>query len=233
VTALAPEAPARGSAPAGTSPHRRRGRRRLAVVTVLSIGIAVSAAGPYLLLDPATAEGTVGLREGAPIHFPVLVVHAATAGLALLIGPWQFVRRVRKHRRLHRYLGRAYLLAVVPASLSGLVAAVLTTAGPVAGLGFGLLDVAWVTTAAAGYLAAREHRYADHRRWMIRNFALTFAGVMLRVWVAVLVMAGLPFDSAYALVPWLSWIPNLAVVEWSLRRSARLGERHLRRRADR
>lgn len=193
------------------------------MVTVLSVFVALSASGPYLLLDPATAEGAVGLREGAPIHFPVLVVHALTAGMALLIGPWQFVRRIRKHRRLHRYLGRAYLLAVVPASLSGFVAAALTTAGPMAGLGFTLLDIAWGATAAAGYLAAREHRYGDHRRWMIRNFSLTFAGVMLRVWVAVLVMAGLPFDRAYALVPWLSWIPNLVIVEVSLRRRGGAG----------
>lgn len=191
------------------------------MVGVLSVLIALSASGPYLLLDPATAEATIGLRDGVSFHFPFVVVHALTAGVALLTGPWQFVGRIRRHRRLHRYLGRVYLIAVVPASLSGIVLAGLTTAGPVAGLGFALLDLAWVSTAAAGYLAARDHRYADHRRWMIRNFSLTFAGVMLRVWVALLMAAQLPHDRAYSFVPWLSWVPNLLVVEWSLRRSSR------------
>lgn len=202
----------------------RRSRRLVAVVTVLSVLIALSAAGPYAAFDPATAEATVGLQPDVSFHFPVLAVHALTAGLALLIGPWQFTRRVRRRPRLHRTLGRVYLLAgVLPASLTGIVAAVLTTAGPVAALGFALLDVAWVVTAVAGYRAVRERRFRDHRRWMIRNFGLTFAGVTLRVWVAVLMTLGLPHDQAYTFVPWLAWLPNLVIVEYALRRRERTG----------
>jgi hypothetical protein len=53
---------------------------------------------------------------------------------------------------------------------------------------------------------------------MIRNYALTFAGVMLRLWMPILVSLGVEFLAAYTVVAWLCWIPNLLVVEWMIRR---------------
>jgi len=49
---------------------------------------------------------------------------------------------------------------------------------------------------------------------MIRNFALTFAAVTLRIWLPL--MAGLmhvPFTPAYVTVSWLCWVPNLLLAE--------------------
>jgi hypothetical protein len=133
---------------------------------------------------------------------------------------------------VHRYLGRIFVFAgVIPASISGMVVAWLSMAGPVASLGFALLDIAWFTTAWAGYRAARTRRYRDHERWMIRAFALTFAAVTLRLWLVTLILVQLPilhshyhgsfhdlFHTAYAFVPWLCWIPNLLITEAYLRR---------------
>jgi hypothetical protein len=67
-------------------------------------------------------------------------------------------------------------------------------------------------------------RYAEHRRWMIRSFSLIMAGVMLRVWVPVyLGLAGVglvnfSFETAYAAISWLSWVPNLLIALWMTRR---------------
>jgi hypothetical protein len=67
-------------------------------------------------------------------------------------------------------------------------------------------------------------RYAEHRRWMIRSFSLILAGVMLRVWVPLyegLSGAGLvdfSFDTAYAMIAWLCWVPNLLIALWITRR---------------
>jgi Predicted membrane protein (DUF2306) len=112
-----------------------------------------------------------------------------------------------------------------------MVVAWLSTAGPIASLGFALLDVAWFGSALAGYRAARARRYRDHQRWMTRAFALTFATVTLRLWLATLILVqppildshhhgkhGAPFDTAYAFVPWLCWIPNDGLIEIHLRR---------------
>ena len=64
---------------------------------------------------------------------------------------------------------------------------------------------------------------------MIRNFALTYAAVTLRLWTGVLVAAQTPwiataadadaaFTNAYTAVPFLAWIPNLVVAELLVRR---------------
>ena len=60
-----------------------------------------------------------------------------------------------------------------------------------------------------------------HRRWMTLNFALAFAGVMLRLWIPVSIASGIPFDVAYPVVAWLCWVPNLVVAEVLFRASLR------------
>jgi hypothetical protein len=214
-------------------PEAGRRRGRVLVVVLLSTLIVLYAAVPYLLMDPSIAQQKVGLRADVPLHFPLLVVHALAGGIALLVGPWQFVRRVRRIPKVHRYLGRVFLFAgVLPAGTAGMAVAWLSTAGPVASVGFALLDVAWLSTAVAGYRAARTRRYRLHEDWMIRCFALTFAAVTLRLWLVTLILVQLPllhsvyhghfhplFHVSYITVAWLCWIPNLLVVEWYLRRS--------------
>lgn len=59
----------------------------------------------------------------------------------------------------------------------------------------------------------------------IAVFALTYAAVTLRLWLGVLVPILGDFRSAYVLVPFLAWVPNLLVVEWLLRRRRPAGDR--------
>ena len=49
---------------------------------------------------------------------------------------------------------------------------------------------------------------------MIRNFALTFAAVALRLYLPPVFIFGLPFATSYAIIAWLCWVPNLLVAEW-------------------
>jgi hypothetical protein len=49
---------------------------------------------------------------------------------------------------------------------------------------------------------------------MIRNFALTFAAVTLRLYLPPVLIVGLPFAMSYAIIAWLCWVPNLLVAEW-------------------
>jgi len=48
---------------------------------------------------------------------------------------------------------------------------------------------------------------------MVRNFALTFAAVTLRLWLPASVASGIGFEVAYPAVAWLCWLPNLLVAE--------------------
>jgi uncharacterized membrane protein YozB (DUF420 family) len=87
--------------------------------------------------------------------------------------------------------------------------------------GFGTLAVAWLTCAALGLRAILRGDVAAHRRWMLRTFALTYAGVTLRLWLIVLIpLLGGDFLRAYLFTPFLCWVPNLVIAELLLRRTS-------------
>lgn len=165
------------------------------------------------------------------LHYALLVTHIGTAFLALVLGPLQFIPAVRAHRRVHRTIGRTYLIAgVLPSGLAGIPVAVLAHS-PVTRVGLLIPAVAWLVTGGLALRAARRRDFANHRAWMMRNYALTFLAVTSRVVAPLLLLAQLPvLDSWYggsvdaaiaATVPigqWLGWIVNLAVVEILIRR---------------
>ncbi len=149
---------------------------------------------------------------------PWLTVHAAGAGLALMVGAFQFLPAVRRRRALHRFLGRTYASACIVGGAAGFVLAFGTTFGPPAGWGFGLLAVAWLYTTVQGWLTARGRQFDAHRRWMIRSFSLTFAAVTLRLYLPIGIISGLTFEQIYVATAWISWIPNLLLAELYIRR---------------
>ena len=68
-------------------------------------------------------------------------------------------------------------------------------------------------TGLRAYLAIRSGEVAPHRRWMVRNFALTFAAVTLRLYLPVSMISGVRFELAYPAIAWLCWLPNLIAAE--------------------
>jgi uncharacterized membrane protein len=149
---------------------------------------------------------------------PWLAVHAALAGAALIIGPFQFLAAVRARRTLHRTLGKIYVISCLVSGSAGLLLSFGATAGPVAGFGFGILAVIWVYSTAQAWRMAQARRFDDHRRWMIRSFALTFGAVTLRIYIPLSQMMGIDFVIAYQAIAWLAWVPNLMLAELYLRR---------------
>ncbi|OKI22357.1 hypothetical protein A6A08_18960 [Nocardiopsis sp. TSRI0078] len=191
--------------------------------------VALFSLAAYLTLDPESSR--VDIRQDTPSHYPLLLVHIATSVLALCLGTLQFVPALRRGQ-VHRTIGRIYLFAgVFPGAVSGFCVAVLTTYGPTAQFGFGMLSVLWFVTAVQGLRAVRAGRVAEHREWMIRQYALLLAAVTLRVLLPFLIVLYSPqldtvyggdqetfFREVYQVVPWLCWVPNLVIAEWFLRR---------------
>ena len=56
---------------------------------------------------------------------------------------------------------------------------------------------------------------------MLRSYALLFSAVTLRLWLPLLSAAFGSFEPAYLAVSWVSWVPNLLVVEWYIQRAKR------------
>lgn len=184
-------------------------------VVLLSVQIAATSASRYL---------TGGEAPPAPILAnafadPFLAIHAASGIIVLLLGPMQFVRRIRERApALHRGTGRVYVAACAVAAPSGLLLAFGTAAGPVAGAGFAVSALLLAVFVYLGVRAAVERRIEAHREWMLRGYALIAGAITLRLMLPATNALGLDFFPAYQVIAWLSWLVNLGAVEWYIRR---------------
>jgi uncharacterized membrane protein len=149
-----------------------------------------------------------------------LLMHIIGSMLAILIGPFQFIPRIRTGRmlNLHRWLGRIYLLGVLIGGIGGLYMAQLAYGGVISRLGFSSLALLWLISGFMAYKVIRNKQLETHRKWMTISYALTFAGVTLRLWQIVFGMSGLDFLTGYLIVSWLCWVPNLLMALWIINR---------------
>jgi len=139
---------------------------------------------------------------------------------ALLVGPLQFASRIRtRWPGLHRATGRLYAAGCAIASPAGLMLALGTTAGPIASAGFAIPALLWPLFTGLGVRAAIQGRFDDHRAWMLRSYAITATAITLRLMLPASALLGLHFYPAYRVISWISWITNLALVEYAIRRS--------------
>ncbi len=153
---------------------------------------------------------------------PWLGIHVGAAATALLIGPLQFLSRLRARRRaLHRWFGRIYVAACLIGAIAALPLALGASTGPITTAGFGTLAILWVFTTWLAWRYARRRRFAEHRSWMIRSFALTFAAVTLRLYLPIALALPFAFESSYRAISFLCWVPNILVAELYLRAARR------------
>lgn len=184
------------------------------VLIVLSLGVAAYAVVVYALF-PLGAMVQPEMRAAFEAHRPGIYLHVFASAVALALGPFQFSARLRATRPgLHRWLGRIYLgVGVLVGGAAGLFMAFHAYGGPVSRLGFAGLAMAWLCTGFRAWRSIRAGDVASHRRWMVRNFALTFAAVTLRLWAPAAFASGIPFELSYPVIAWLCWVPNLLVAE--------------------
>lgn len=195
-------------------------RARHGALVLLSLGVAGYAIVVYGF-RPLGAMLHPDMRAAYEADRVGIYTHVYAAAVALTLGPFQFSERWRaRHPAWHRWSGRLYLgVGVLLGGLAGLYMATRAFGGPVARIGFACLALGWLYTGLRGYLAIRARDVAAHRRWMVRNFALTFAAVTLRLWLPAAVASGVPFELAYPAIAWLCWLPNALVAEFVLRRA--------------
>ncbi|WP_051943592.1 DUF2306 domain-containing protein [Streptacidiphilus rugosus] len=143
-----------------------------------------------------------------------LLLHVGGGILALALGPWQFVPRIRaRHPMAHRAIGRIYLLSALAAGLGALLLVPKGLYWPVAPLGFAGLATALLLASGMAYATIRRRSITEHQIWMIRSYSLIFAAVTFRVWLTLFSSAGLSFPTAYMSGAWLSWLINLLVAQ--------------------
>ena len=153
-----------------------------------------------------------------------VIAHTLFGPIALTLGLVNLHPAIRQRQRwpVHRWIGRIYLISSIVLAGAGLSLSFHAAGGLVPRTGFGLLAVAVLGTSIMGYRSIRMRDVKHHREWMLRSYALIFAAVTLRIWMAILVTVYQgQFVPAYRWSAWLCWVPNALFVEWMIRRGWR------------
>ncbi|MBC7912605.1 MAG: DUF2306 domain-containing protein [Pyrinomonadaceae bacterium] len=138
--------------------------------------------------------------------------HITLGGLALLIGWIQFSPKLRTNKlKLHRQVGKVYVISALLSSAAGIYIAFYATGGIVASLGFICLGVIWFYTTLKAYIHVKNRLIDQHQKMMIYSYAACFSAVTLRIWLPLLTSLFQDFNKAYLLVAWLCWVPNILV----------------------
>lgn len=141
--------------------------------------------------------------------------HVAGGIVALTTSPWQLM----KVMKWHKLVGRVYFYGAVVAAATGLVVGFVAVGGWTARIGFIVASSLWFFFTIRGVQAIRSGNLSEHRRWILRSFAMTFLAVSFRIWLLMYPVFGLTFTQGYQISAW-TWVVNLLVVEIYAKRMA-------------
>ena len=161
-------------------------KRALWAWTLLLVAIAVAVAVRRIvfLLGPPRPDALGGEFAAYPA---LTISHIVPGLLFVILGPLQFVRRLRtRHPRLHRWSGR---VLVASGTVIGVTALAMSTRMAIGGANETaatvLFAILFLAALAKGLVAIRRGNAAEHREWMIRAFAIGLAVAFVRPIVGV------------------------------------------------
>jgi len=192
------------------------------VLLILAVALAANALS-YSNLDPR--YGFLQLKQQAIAtgwYLPGYYAHVLISGIILVAGFFQvFPQSSRRFVRVHRLLGYIYVLGILFFAAPGaLVMSLFINRGPWVLASFLLQCTLWFAFTAIAFREIRKRNIAAHKRWMWRSYALTFAAITLRVYIFFTsYQVSLDQPGAYAALAWLSWVPNLILVELVVNRA--------------
>ena len=91
-----------------------------------------------------------------------------------------------RHPVLHRRTGRVYVAAAIPAAACAMVIGAATPFGPFLAVSNVLLAAVWLWFTINGFMAARQRRFAEHRRHMVRSATVALSTISNRIWTPML-----------------------------------------------
>lgn len=172
------------------------------------------------------ADGTVGiLNMKSEILLKDKVwkaffnTHIIFGGLALLIGWIQFNKYfMNNYRSVHRIVGMLYVFSTWLSVLGIGYISFFAEGGALAFFGFVIGGLIWFYTTIQGYITIRKGLVVKHQQFMIYSYATCLGAVTLRVWLPLLMATTHNFILSYQLVSWISWMPNLVVAYFIIKR---------------
>lgn len=165
------------------------GSKTVRVIWVLTIllsiiGVAAVTRRMLQLLAPSPRLGgpAAALDAGFAPHALLTMVHIVPALFFVVLGPLQFVPTLRVRRPvLHRWMGRIVLAAGVIIGVTALIMSPqMAIGGATETAATMLFALLFLFSLVKAYAAIRSRRFASHREWMIRAFAIGLAVAFVR-----------------------------------------------------
>ena len=148
-------------------------------------------------------------------------LHVCTSIFVLFLGIFQFIHRLAYgYKKVHRLIGLIYVVVVVCLSgPSGLIMGYYANGGIYARISFMTLSLLWIGFTAWAYLLALRRDIVSHQGYMVRSYALTLSAVTLRSYAYILpAFIHMSGRDEYILIAWMSWVPNLIIAEFLIRK---------------
>jgi Predicted membrane protein (DUF2306) len=144
-------------------------------------------------------------------------IHILSSLFVMPLGVLQFSSFIfQKNKKLHRWLGKAYILIILClAAPSGLVLAAYANGGLAARVGFSLQSIVWWVITLIAWREATQQHWLNHTHAMMRSVAVTLAAMSLRTesYFMYYFLDTKPIET-YLTVTWLSWVGNLLIAEF-------------------
>jgi len=153
---------------------------------LMLIGIAIITRRSLSILAPSPAPprfpGAGDMDSGFEKHPVLTMIHIIPGLLFILLGPLQFVRRLRtRYPRVHRWMGRVFVFSSLIIGVSALaMSAQMSIGGRIETAATTFFGIVFLFDLTKAFLAIRQRRVAEHRRWMIRTFAIGLAVTTIR-----------------------------------------------------
>lgn len=202
--------------------NTRKEPRNISLILMAVLAIVISLYG----LGFAFIPGVDGIFKSkspeliaSTFYIGMFYTHTGLGGLALLVGFSQFFKKLRlKRLKLHKILGKIYVISVLISGTTGLYIAYYATGGIVSITGFSTLAILWLYTTIMAFISVRKGNINAHQRWMICSYALCFAAVTLRIYLGLSVALGIAFATSYPIISWLCWVPNMVFAVYRIKK---------------
>lgn len=147
-----------------------------------------------------------------------LIPHGIAGGIALLLAPLQYSSRLRqRYLRLHRVMGRLYVVCVAIAAPVAVPIAIIQ-GPPSLVMAAVLQSTGWMLTTAIALYCVRTGNIQQHSEWMIRSYPFAMVFVFARAILAIPQVQALG-EVGFISVVWscevaACFIPSL-VISWN------------------
>ncbi len=190
-----------------------------AVIILAIIGIAAAVRrGLYLahIIEPFV-QPEFGEFDAGFARYSVLTwIHIVPGFLFMVLGPLQFVRRIRSRNiRLHRWSGRVFVASGMVIGVTALIMSFLMSIGganeTAATMFFAII---FLFALSKAFLHIRRREIAQHREWMIRAFAIGLAVATVRPIVGMFfAFTNLSPREFFGIAFWLGFTLHLVLAE--------------------